>query len=295
MELVTVVTPTYNRANTLRALFNSLQGQSVKNFLWIIIDDGSNDNTYELVASFIKEADFRVEYYHKENGGKHTALNLAFEHLFTELTFIVDSDDVLTTDALEKIESAWSEIRENETVSGISFLRGYTETECIGDQFPQNDSIMNAIDIQFRYKVTGDKAEVWRTGILTKYRFPVFPGERFQGENWIWWQIAEQYDMLYKNEIIYITEYLDGGLSKSGRAMRIRCPLGGMENSKMAFGNKFPLYARLKYAVLYNCYADFAHIRLSDRIKKADRAKLIIVIASISGQLLAWYWKRKYL
>lgn len=295
MELITVLTPTYNRAHTLTRLFRSLQNQSVRNFLWMVIDDGSSDDTKQLIASIIPQADFTVLYFRKENGGKHTALNYAFNYLSTELTLIVDSDDFLTDDALETIEKHWNQVQGNRTVAGISFLRGSSEANVIGSCFPADDAIMNPIDIQFRYKVSGDKAEVWRSSILTKYRFPVFSGERFLGLRYLWWQIGTEYHLLYKNKIIYITEYMEGGLTRLGRPLRIRCPHGGMETSKIAFGKKFPLYARIKYAILYNCYADFAKEGLRSRLQSVDHAKLLVTLTSIPGKLLYYYWNKKYL
>lgn len=295
MELLTVLTPTYNRAHTLARLFRSLQNQSARNFLWMVIDDGSTDDTKQLIASIKSQADFNILYFRKENGGKHTALNFAFDRITTELTLIVDSDDMLTNDALETIETKWIQVKDNRTIAGISFLCGFSETDVIGSRFPKDDTIMNPIDVLFRYKVSGDKIVVWKSSVLTQYRFPVFPDERYQGVRSISWKIAEAYKMLYENKIICIAEYLEGGLTRLGRPLRIKCPRGGMESSKIAFGKKFPLYVRIKYAILYNCYADFAKEGLRSRLQSVDHAKLLVTLTSIPGKLLYYYWNKKYL
>lgn len=295
MELLTVLTPTYNRAHTLARLFRSLQNQSARNFLWMVIDDGSTDDTKQLIASIKSQADFNILYFRKENGGKHTALNFAFDRITTELTLIVDSDDMLTNDALETIETKWIQVKDNRTIAGISFLCGFSETDVIGSRFPKDDTIMNPIDVLFRYKVSGDKIVVWKSSVLTQYRFPVFPDERYQGVRSISWKIAEAYKMLYENKIICIAEYLEGGLTRLGRPLRIKCPRGGMESSKIAFGKKFPLYVRIKYAILYNCYADFAKEGVRSRLQSVDHAKLLVTLTSIPGKLLYYYWNKKYL
>ena len=292
-KTVTVLTPSYNRQKELSALFKSLCDQTLYDFIWLIIDDGSNDQTAELVKSWEKTSlPFPIVFHRKENGGKHTALNVGFRLISTELTFIVDSDDVLSNTAIEEIVSIWNAVR-SDRLSGISFLRGTSLSQTIGDPFP-SDGVHNGIDIQFRYKITGDKAEVWRTDILRRYQFPVFKGERFQGENYVWWQIALEYDMYYVNKIIYITEYLEGGLTRSGRALRIRCPLGGMENSRMGLHPRFPLLERFKRAMLYVCYGKFAHKSIVEIIARSGYPPLI-ALSYLPGWLLYHYWKTKYL
>ncbi|MBR5156070.1 MAG: glycosyltransferase family 2 protein [Clostridia bacterium] len=289
--LVTIFTPTYNRAEYLGKLFESLKKQTNRGFKWLIIDDGSADNTEDVVKEFLNGCDFEIKYMKKENGGKHTALNIAFQEIDTKYTFIVDSDDFLTEDAVQTIYEKDKIVTEN-NLAGISFLCGYDEKTVIGMPFPEGD-IFNGIDIQFRYKIKGDKAEVWRTDILKNYSFPVFEGEKFQGENYVWWKIALEYDFLYVNKIIYIAEYLPGGLSKAGKTLRIACPLGGMENSKVAFNKRFPLRERIKRAWLFVCYGLFAKKSVSEIVKESG-AGWLIVPNLIFGWLLYLYWNKKY-
>ena len=290
---ITVFTPTYNRAHILHHCYKSLLQQNNNQFKWLIIDDGSTDNTKEVVNEWIEENKIEIKYVYKKNGGKHTALNLGFQIIDTELTFIVDSDDILTSDAIESIISDWEKYKCS-SIAGISYLRGYSIDETIGNIFPDN-RCYNGIDIQFRYKISGDKAEVWRTDILSQYSFPVYDDEKFQGENYVWWQIALKYDMMYVNKIIYITEYHKGGLTKSGRRLRINCPRGGMDNSKMGFNKKFPLKERIKRGILYNCYGFFAHKNIKERIKTSNNHKYIVLCTYLFGFFLYKYWKYKYL
>lgn len=292
-EMITVLTPTYNRSTYLKRLFQSLCRQTRKDFKWLIIDDGSQDETEQMINSFTIDADFKINYVKKENGGKHTALNIGFKIVDTYLTFIVDSDDILTDDAIESIYSVIHMIRKKD-LCGVSFLRGYDETTCIGDRFPEDGVVDNDISVRLKHNVSGDKAEVWRTDILHQYQFPVFKNEYFQGENYVWWQIARKYNMLYSNKIIYITEYLDAGLTKSGRAMRLKNPLGGMENSKVAFYPEFPLKTKIKCGILYDVYGYQAKWPLYKIIKKSGSSFLTLICA-LPAKALQMYWKMKYL
>lgn len=290
---ITILTPTYNRAAELKKCYESLCNQKEKNFKWLIIDDGSTDNTKENINRWMSNInDFDIKYVYKDNGGKHTALNIGFKMVDTELTFIVDSDDILTEDATLHIYEKYCIIKDNNKVAGIAFLRGYDKKRYIGDLFPINDGIMNDIDVRLKKNIKGDKAEVWKTNILRNYEFPVFSGEKFQGENYVWFQIAKEYDMFYCNKIIYITEYLEGGLTKSGKGMRIRNPFGGMENSKIYFCQKAPLKTKFKCGILFITYGFFAKLSISEIINKAGSAFIIPLIPL--GKFLYLYWNNKF-
>ena len=289
-RFLTILTPVYNRREKMKVLFESLKRQTNKSFHWMIVDDGSTDGLEEDIYLYVENADFEVMFYHKENGGKHTALNFAFDRLDSELTFIVDSDDYLTDDAVASILEKWSVVKMHKHVCSVVFQRGGNSSTPVGDAFPWTDIIKNDIDVRWRLGIRGDKAEVFRTELLKQYRFPVFEGEKFQGENYIWWQLSCQYDSYYVNKIIYICEYLDGGLSKSGRKLRIGCPRGGMENSKMGLHRKFPLKYRLNRAMLYVCYGKFAHVNFKD-ILMGSGHPFLVSLMYLPGVMLYWYWK----
>lgn len=292
-KIITVLTPTYNRGDLLVNCYNSLQNQTNKNFTWLIIDDGSTDNTKSIVENWLSNPDINIKYIHKKNGGKHTALNYAFKIIDTELTFIVDSDDILSNDAIATIENDWLKYKKD-NLAGISYLRGYSFSKVIGNEFPESYIEYNPIDIQFRYKISGDKAEVWRTDLLKNYSFPEYENEKFQGENYIWWQISIDYNLIYINKIIYVTEYQEGGLTKSGRRLRIKCPYGGMDNSKKGFHRKFPLKERIKRGILFNCYRYFAGENIIFGLKNSDNHKTIVLLTVLPGYILHRIWKYKY-
>lgn len=293
-NIVTVLTPTYNRTDYIDKLYKSLKMQKSKNFIWMIVDDGSTDNTESKIKNFVNENKISIIYLKKENGGKHTALNFGISKIITPLVFIVDSDDYLTEDAIEIINNDYQYII-SEKYCGLAYLRGYSEDRIIGNKFV-NEGYANLNHIRYKDNVKGDKAEVWKTEYLKKIPFPVFENEKFIGEHYVWCQLSEIYDMYMRNKIIYITEYLIDGLTKSGRALRIRCPNGGKASSEILLKKKYyPLKTRIKNGILYNCYSFFLHKGLPTRCKETNKNTMIIILTALPGYVIYKYWKAKYL
>ncbi len=295
---ITIVTPTYNRADKLPLLFESLCQQSCKDFEWLCIDDGSSDNTEELVGQFIRkmsstEESFPIKYIYKKNGGKHSALNVAFKEVQTELLFIVDSDDLLIKDAIALIISDWKNITNKESLCGIGYLRGYSNTERIGDTYSGDYIISNFIEERYNKNVDGDKAEVWVTEKLRNFRFPEVEEERFISESVAWIWLAKKYNMFFVNKIIYITEYLEGGLSDSGRALRFKCPTLMAYGSLMTMSKDFSIKIRIKETLLYIVYSLFGKRSLKELFH--CEYKLLVFINLVPGYLLYKYWKWKYM
>lgn len=290
--IVTVVTPTYNREKEINNLYNSLCMQTVQDFLWLIIDDGSTDNTEKFVKSLDKDSQtFQIKYIKKDNGGKHTALNMAFEIVNTELLFIVDSDDVLTSQAIEIVINDWGKYRDRQ-LCGISYLRGYPNGSPIGDLFPKDYLVDGFSTVRINRHIEGDKAEVWATRFLKGFRFPVFSDEKFIGENYIWIQVSKLANMLFRNKVIYQTQYLEGGLTKLGRPLRIKCPHGGMASSLVVMASEFNFKDRVKNGILYACYSFFA--KISWREKYNMPYKGLLTLCMPFGFCLYLYWKNKY-
>ncbi|ANU17910.1 hypothetical protein BBI11_13095 [Planococcus maritimus] len=289
--LVTVLTPTYNRAHKLPDLFESLLNQRNYDFNWLIIDDGSNDNTQEIVKSF-KTDKFSITYVYKENGGKHTAHNEGIKLIKSELTMIVDSDDILTNDAIELVHENWLPFR-NLDLCGVSFLKGYKNGNISGSRFPKDKFVGNFIDVRINRRDLTEKAEVWVTSVLRKYPFPVFKGETFVGEGSIWCTIAKEKNMLFVNKVIYIFEYEEDGLTKSGKNMRIRNPLGGMFAAKVVLSKEFNWLIRIKKMWLFICYGFFAKMSVFEMYKESPM-KIFFLVNIPFGYLLYKYWDKKY-
>lgn len=291
--ILTILTPTYNRREYLPRLYESLRAQTNQNFQWLVIDDGSIDDTGVWFAS-LPQTKFVKEYHRKENGGKHTALNFSHSYISGELVLIADSDDWLTEDAVDTILSDWEKYRENLSICGMTYLRGETpEKPLKGIIFPQDGELSDNITRKANAKANCDSAEVVRTAVLTEFSFPEHEGERFLGEAYLWNQAGYKYKTVFRNQVIYITEYLEEGLTRCGRKLRIQCPLGGMENSKTFFDKRVCLKMRIKNTWLYVCYGRFAGWRFR-RIVKESGQTVMTCCNYLLGVMLYWHWRRKY-
>lgn len=219
--MISILTPTYNRAYRLNRLYMSLTRQEYHDFEWIIIDDGSTDNTKQLYESWDKDK-FNISYYYKENGGKHTALNVGVNIAHGDFIFIVDSDDYITDDALEKVAHWTAEIVKCEKFAGVSGLKAYDAAHQIGER-PKLPYVDCTNLERKKYHLCGDKAEVYKREILLRYPFPEFEGEHYIPEDVVWNAIAgDGYRLRWYNDIIYIGEYLEDGLTVGGRKRDIR-------------------------------------------------------------------------
>lgn len=291
--MLTILTPSYNRGVQLKNLYESLKRQTNKNFIWYVVDDGSTDDTKYVIEECQQENHVTTWYDKKENGGKHTALNYGIKRIETALTMIVDSDDLLTPDAVETICNDWLENCE-QNICGLNYLRGYSGFEVIGKKWPRDEQIANSITLTCNKGIIGDKAEVFVTEILKQYPFPEIPGEKFFSEGYVWLDIAQKYDMFMRNKILYITEYLDGGLSKSGRIMQLTSPNGAMMNAAMRMNKKFSIKLRFKNSMLYSCYGILAK-KTFGNLWQETPSKLYFLAGYIPGIILKKYWLKKYL
>ncbi|WP_203287295.1 glycosyltransferase family A protein [Metabacillus sp. cB07] len=214
MKILTVFTPTYNRAYCLQQCYRSLKEQTCKDFIWLIIDDGSTDYTPQLVKDWIKENEIEIQYIQQSNQGMHGAHNTAYLNIKTELNVCIDSDDYMPCDAVEKIVNFWS-IHRSEEVSGIIGLDSNTNGEIIGTILPKNLEQSTLFDLYQKHKVTGDKKLVYRTEISKKYPYPLFQGEKYVGLAYKYFKLDEDYKLLLMNEVLCCVEYLQDGSSRN--------------------------------------------------------------------------------
>lgn len=214
--LVTFLTPTYNRAYILGKLYDSLCIQRDKDFEWLIIDDGSGDETEQLAQQWKGEADFPIRYYKQENGGKHRALNTGIPLAQAPWIFIIDSDDQVTPEAMDFIRRWTQEVEGRPEFAGVAGVRRTPDGKTVGE-YPAGKAYVDAPDIKRRmYQLEGDKAEVYRTDILRKYPFPEYEGEKFLSECAVWNRIGmDGYLIRWYPEALSVSEYLADGLTKS--------------------------------------------------------------------------------
>lgn len=214
--MITVMTPTYNRAYILPKAYASLKKQTSHEFEWIIVDDGSTDATEELVNGWVKEENaFKITYIKQQNGGKHRAVNRGVQAAAYDWFFILDSDDTLTENAIKTVHVWISGVAGLRRLAGVAGLKGDDCFKAVGGR-PKLEYIDATNLERQRYGLLGDKAEIYKTEILKKYPFPEFEGENFIRESAVWDRIAaDGLQIRWYNEIIYLCDYIDDGLTKN--------------------------------------------------------------------------------
>lgn len=260
---ITVFTPTYNRAYRLEKLYKSLQSQTFKDFEWVVVDDGSTDNTQDLFSSFMAQNNsFDINYIKTENGGKHRAINRGVSEARGELFYIVDSDDYLPDDALETIDTIEKTIPEQEKCNfgGVCGQKGFEGGNAIGNSFEGETIDITTLQRE-EYKIYGDKSEVFYTSIMRKYPFPEFDGEKFVTECVVWDKIAfDGYKLRFFNKVTMICEYLPDGLTACGNDL--------FKNNPKAWGlyiHQSALFGKIKGMRKWNEYLDYFYI-MRDKI-----------------------------
>jgi glycosyltransferase involved in cell wall biosynthesis len=210
---LTVFTPTYNRAYTLHLCYESLKRQTSKDFVWLIIDDGSTDHTKELIDTWIAENMIPIRYHYQENQGMHGAHNAAYKLIDTELNVCIDSDDYMADDAVEKIVGFWKKHGSNK-YAGIVGLDATPDGTVIGTKMPEHLKESRLSHLYGKHNVKGDKKLVYRTE-LTKNTppYPIFPGEKYCPLSYKYILIDQQCPLLVMNETLCYVEYLPDGSS----------------------------------------------------------------------------------
>lgn len=286
--MITVITPTYNRKHTISKCYDSLINQTNKDFEWLVVDDGSIDNTKKTIDKFKKENKIDIKYIYKENGGKHTALNVGIKKAKGDLVLILDSDDYLRNDAIELVYKYWKKYHKNKKLCGMTFLRKLSNPFYKDKMF--EECVSNMIEFKYNNNYLADMCEVMRTDVLKKYPYPEFEKERFLSEVIVTGEIAKKYDTAYIPIEIYYTEYLDDGLSKNWFRLVVNNPLGARANNIMFMDKRFKFSIRLKNCIMFNVFSFIAH----KKIIKETKMKFFAVLFYIPSFLVALYLKKKY-
>lgn len=282
---VTLFTPTYNRAYILDTLYRSVQRQTFRNFEWIIMDDGSSDNTEELVQGWMEDGnDFPIRFYKVPNGGKCRAINKGLDLADGELFFIMDSDDYLTDNALETVVRWEATIAGKPGYCGVAGNRGSSPTETPNTRLWQmyGEGCQYIDEYAFcRYSdytdkvIDGERAGVWYTEIHRKYKYPEYEGENFLTPCITWNRMANDgYKIRIFDDIIWICEYLPDGLTMQGSMRFIKNPAGHgvFLREKARFLND-PLKKKLK--MWYTFYCDHSFCKEEYRLTMKQCAEYI--------------------
>ena len=286
LEKLTIFTPTYNRAYCLTNCYESLKRQTCKDFIWLIIDDGSSDKTKELVDTWIAEKHIKIMYHRQQNQGMHGAHNTAYEMIDTELNVCIDSDDYMPDDAVEKILSFWDSYG-NDEVSGIIGLDLYTNGKIIGSKLPEGLQYSTLFDLYNKHGVTGDKKLVYRTELTKRYPYPIFKNEKYVGLAYKYYMLDRQYEMLLMNEALCYVEYMADGSSMNMLNQYRRNPEGfafyRKELMKLPFTNRLFKYRQAIH------YVSSSFIARNRRFIQESPCKTLTLFAIPLGIMLYCY------
>lgn len=287
-KTITIFTPVYNREKTLLRLYNSLLEQTNMDFEWLIVDDGSTDDTYNVLKNFINENRINIRYFYQENKGKHVAHNKGVRECKTELFLCVDSDDYLEKNAVEVILKEWEKIRLQENVAGIVAYRGEPNGGIIGTEFPIGIT-MSTLSNLYKKGKTGDTALIFKRNILDKYPFPEFEGEKFLRESVVYDEIDKNYSLLVVPQIIYVCEYLIDGLTKNARKHDEMSPKGAALYRYRKYLKSITVKEKIGYAAAY-LYFSKQGDELDKAIKNIGviRSLLVAPIAVFIGMRNKW-------
>lgn len=277
MKLLTIFTPTYNRAYILPELYRSLCKEPSDSFIWLIVDDGSTDNTQELVENWQRENLIEIVYFKQENGGKMRAHNKGVELCTTPLFFCIDSDDQIATGAVEKILETHQTLRDDESLGGIAAKRLIINKLASKDLPDQKRSTLHNI---YASGFKGDTSLVFKTDILKEFPFPEIDGEKFVTEGYVYDQIDQKYELLILNEYLMRCEYQEDGYTFNADSLYLKYPKGWA----LYFSQYYKFYAksmrdRIKYMGYYLSMCLIAKTPFLQVLK--DAPSLFICIISI--------------
>lgn len=266
MKSITVFTPTFNRAFCLSQVYDSLCRQTSGDFIWMIVDDGSTDNTKELVDSWIAQNRIDIQYIFKNNGGMHTAHNTAYDHINTELNVCIDSDDYMPDDAISNIVELWR-IHGSENLAGIIGLDAFKDGKIVGTKIPDDIKISTMTDLYQKHGVWGDKKVVLRTDVVKKYpKYPEYEDERLVPLGTLYKIIDQHYQFLCTNHVLCIVEYLADGSSNNILKQYRKSPKGFYyartvemrysKSTKHSFTRAMHLISSAIFAKQFNIFKD---------------------------------------
>ena len=279
MPFISILTPTYNRGKLLLPLYESLKNLTFEDFEWLIVDDGSEDDTEQYALSWIahniQNAEFPIRYIKKSNGGKHTAINRGVREANGELILILDSDDTLPADSLATIAHYYEQCKGYKDCAGVCGLMAHHDGQLIGTGFPKDPMYESAL--QFRYakkgNVTGDLLEVYKTSVMREFPFPEIDNERFCPESLVWNRIANKYKLFCFNKVIYYRDYLEGGLTSKIVRIRMNSPIASTMTSVEMLDYNISLKWKIRSAINY------------------WRFRYCITNKFLKAPAVKWYWR----
>ena len=292
-----IVTPTYNRAHTLKKLYDSLVRNNYKDLEWLIMDDGSIDETKKLVDSFIKEKKVNIKYFYQKNQGKMAAINNLKKHINSDITIECDSDDYFTDGIFDNIVYKWNLIKEVEDVYGFMMLKVKENGDVFGNEFTDEGMIATNFDLYFKYGVEGDKCLIFKSDIYKKYFHDLENGEKFATEARLYHKMDKSYKgVMVFNTIAMICEYMEDGYTKNIINIYKKNPWTHYYYFKEMFDfdmSSVPFKKRMFIIKHYILFSYLTHKKYSEVIKGSNKGinKMLVTLLVIPGYIMS---KRKF-
>lgn len=272
--MLTVFTPTYNRENELKRLYESLKAQTCMDFEWVVIDDGSSDNTTQVMLEFIDEGILDINFSSHKNCGKMKTHNRGVEKAKGELFVCIDADDWLTENAVEQIINDSEKIVDQD-VGGMMYLDLDGETQnIVGTKFPWKENFCSCFDVYNKHGVTGDKTLVFKTVVLEEYPFPEIEGEKFVPEALVYNRISDKYKLLCVNIAVKRVEYLANGYSNNYFNVCRQNPKAQIIYYKELYTKNPSLYN----AAAYDMYCIYAGKKIISAIKEHPNSFIALIM-----------------
>lgn len=281
--MITIFTPTYNRADKLKRVYDSLIAQTSHNFEWLIVDDGSCDNTESVVKAFKPEL-FPIRYYKKENGGKHTAYNMALRLAEGTYFLCLDSDDWLTKNAVELLYNKIASVP-----GGVFAAYKKNEQGCLlSTEFPPNIERANLLELNYKYNCRGEFTYIFNLEFARKYPFPTFQDERFITESVIYDRMSVDSEVVLIPETVTLCEYQMDGLTNNLNRLMKGNPGGFCLYYMQRIDLEYNLMEKIITAGKYNC---FRRLAKGNKSKYLGRHKIIVLATKLEGLVFYLYYK----
>lgn len=287
---ISVVTATYNREKLLPTLYKSLKKnyKNYKYFEWIIMDDGSVDNTGKNVSKWIDEVEFKIDYHYQDNAGKMKAINNAMQYVTGDIVIEIDSDDYLVDDALKTINEDYEKL-DDDRVYGIIYKRQLGKYDVSVDS-SINDTVIRLFDIHNKYGYDFDMNLTFKADIRKKYKYMLEHNEKFITEARTYYKIDQDYDgLLFKDKELVIGEYLEDGYTKNIADMFKKYPYGYLEYFKECLGyiNKDTMFKKrlyfIKHYILFSYLTKKSMMECIKGVKGVN--KLMVMLLVIPGYM----------
>lgn len=296
--MITVFTPIYNRGYTIARLFESLQGQTSSDFEWVVVDDGSTDETPRLLVEFAEKANFPFRYERQNNSGKHIAMNRGAELAQGEWFFVVDSDDWLPSDSIEINLRYIAQIASDDSFAGVSgvcarpdgallLVDSEMSLDVLGpevrNRFAREFIDATPKDYRFKFKMPGDRAEIVRTELIRRFPFPHFEGEWFVSEFFLWQSISELgLKIRWFNTPTYCGDYLEDGLTTNMKSVMLENPKGRAFVDNFTLQAHVPINMKLRSAVNYIRYGRYAGYRIGSLLTDSNRPLMVLLAMPVA-------------